>query len=86
MNPKGYIGAPINLVDLTGIVSIILYLTLEHDTQGDFEIYFLLGGMFLISYKAILSISILSEKFMVSMKLINNSLINLIPFLCVFAT
>ena len=73
-----------NLLDFVGIIAIYVFFALE-STDRDMVLILLLG-LFCNFYKGIASLSIIYDKFMVSIKLIRNSILNSIPFaLIVFA-
>ena len=79
-DPKGYLGSITNILDFFGIFSVIIYFIL-----GDrFALTpLLILGLFFVFYRGILSISIISQKFMINLKLVINSMIDLVPFLIV---
>lgn len=68
-----------NWLDFVGLISIYIFFSLE--SQNRDMVFLILIGLFCNYYKGIASLSIIHNKFMVSIKLIKNSIFNIIPFL-----
>ena len=84
MNPKGYFEITNNAFDFFGLISIILYFVIGNMVENKESLApFLIFGLFMVFYRGILSVSIIYEKFMVNLRLLINSLYDLIPFLVV---
>lgn len=67
-----------NLLDSIGLISIITFLLMESD-EGPM-LYALIIGLFCVFYRGIMSMSVIYEKFMIAIKLIKNSFVDMIPF------
>lgn len=73
-----------NLLDSVGLLSIITYLLVEsHD--GTMTTCLIIG-LFCIFYRGIMSLSLIYDKFMISIKLIKNSIMDMIPFAVILGT
>ena len=87
MNPVGYISSLNNIFDFLGLGSIIAYFIVGYFVENkETFVPSLIFGLFMVFYRGILSVSIIYEKFMVNLKLVINSLLDLIPFLIVFVS
>ena len=87
MNPVGYISSLNNIFDFLGLGSIIAYFIVGYFVENkETFVPSLIFGLFMVFYRGILSVSIIYEKFMVNLKLVINSLFDLIPFLIVFVS
>ena len=87
MNPVGYISSLNNIFDFLGLGSIIAYFIVGYFVENkETFVPFLIFGLFMVFYRGILSVSIIYEKFMVNLKLVINSFLDLIPFLIVFVS
>lgn len=83
---KDYFSTGANLFDFFGLISIIVFFSAGHNLEYRVNLPILLFGLFCIFYRAIMSLSVIYEKFMINMRLIKNSIYGMIPFLAVLGT
>ena len=69
-----------NVFDFCGITSTIIFYSVGHLFRPRLALSFIIFGLVGSFYKGIMSMGILSEKFRVLIKLLQNSLIDMIPF------
>ena len=83
-DPFDYFGSISNLLDCVGLLSILTFLFIE--SHGNEMLVNLIVGLFCIFYRGIMSLSIIHDKFMISIKLIKNSIMDMIPFGVILGT
>ena len=81
---KYYFTSIPNLLDFVGLICILSFF-LSRSNDGS-TVFILIFGLFCKIYRAIMSLSIIYEKFMISIQLIKNSIFDMIPFLFILGT
>jgi hypothetical protein len=68
-------------MDLSGLSSIIVVYTVGHKFSENTTLFFLIFGLFCVFYRGIGSLCIINANFRIIIKLLKNSIIDMIPFL-----
>ena len=68
-------------MDICGITSIIVVFTVGHHFSENTTLFFLIFGLFCVFYRGIGSLCIINEKFRIIIKLLKNSIIDMVPFM-----
>ena len=84
-SPMSYFSSVPKIMNLIGLPLVVVYLVAADDKKDEdgMWIFILLCGLLTAFYRGILSISVISEEFMISMRLMIQALWEMIPFLWV---
>lgn len=77
---KEYFRTIQNVLDFSGITSTIIFYTFGDLMEPKVSVFFLIIGLVGAFYKGIMAVAILNESYRVLIKLIQNSIIDMIPF------